>query len=123
MKVVKYVNIIGGIAIITICVIELITLIVDIFTNPGGVAVNFYLIFFALIMIASHINMPCIRRNFFFILTAYGKGTFNIFVGSLLFLNDPGVFSASLLLGITLCITGLVFLILSCLKKVTDEDL
>jgi hypothetical protein len=77
----------GGTALIVICVLELINIFLAFFKNPGAVFLNIYMCFFGLIIMASSINMPCIARNFFFILTGKGKGLFNIFVGTLLFLN------------------------------------
>lgn len=84
---------------------------------------NIYMCFFGLIIMASSINMPCIARNFFFILTGKGKGIFNIFVGTLLFLNEPGKFSPSMVLGWMLVVSGLLFIFFSFFKKMSDEDL
>ena len=71
----------------------------------------------------SSINMPCIGRNFFFILTGIGKGVFNIFIGTLLFLNKPGEFSPSAVLGWMFVVSGLLFIFFSKFKKMTDADL
>ena len=47
----------------------------------------------------------------------------NIFVGTLLFLNRAGSFSPSLVLAFCFLVSGLVFLLLSCCKKMTDDEL
>ena len=120
LKVARYLNLIGGTALITICILELIKIFVDFVTNPGAVFLNFYMCFFGLLIMASSINMPCIARNFFFILTGVGKGLFNIFIGTLLFLNDPGNFSPSMVLGWMFVVSGLVFLFFSYFKKMSD---
>merc|ERR1712086_714398 len=87
-----------------------------------GVLLNVFLCFFGLVIMASSINMPCVARNFFFILTGVGKGLFNIFVGTLLFLNEDG-FNPSMFLGFAMIASGFVFLFLSYCKKMTDTDL
>jgi len=58
---------------------------IEIFTYPGIVLINFYLIVFGAMIMASSFNMPCIKRNFFFLLTGLGKGLFNMWVGICLF--------------------------------------
>jgi len=121
LKVARYLNLIGGTALIVVCVLELVNLFN--FANPGAVFLNLYLCFFGLLIMGSSINMPCIGRNFFFLLTGIGKGAFNMFIGSLLFLNHPGEFSASLILGIVLMVSGIIFMLLSCCKKMTDDEL
>ncbi len=122
LKIARYLNLIGGTALIVVCVIEIIGIIPLFFKNPGQVLLNFFLCFFGLVIMASSINMPCVARNFFFILTGVGKGLFNIFVGTLLFLNDDGV-NPSMILGFCLIFSGLTFLFLSYCKKMTDTDL
>jgi len=121
LKIARYLNLVGGTALIVICVLELTGLFIDFFTNPGAVFLNLYLCLFGLIIMGSSINMPCIGRNFFFILTGVGKGVFNIFIGTLLFLNEPGKFSPSAVLGWMFILSGLVFLFFSRFKKMTDE--
>merc|ERR1712070_1201057 len=71
----------------------------------------------------SSINMNCIARNFFFILTGMGKGLFNVFIGTLLFLNDPEEINASTFLGCAFLISGCIFMFLSKFKNMTDSDL
>ena len=123
LKVARYLNLVGGTALIVICVLELVTLFIDFFLNPGAVLLNIYMCFFGLIIMGSSINMPCIGRNFFFILTGMGKGIFNIFIGTLLFLNHPGEISPSAILGWMFIISGFVFIFFSYCKKMTDTDL
>lgn len=122
LKIARYLNLMGGTALIIICILELIrvfTLAWDI----GAMFLNIYFCFFGLIIMGSSVNMPCIGRNFFFLLTGVGKGVFNIFIGTLLFLNQPGAFSASVVLGWTFIFSGLIFLLLSCCKKMSDDEL
>ena len=69
---------------------------------------------------ASSFNMPCVARNFYMILTGIGKGIFNIFVGTLLFLNDS---TPSFIMGICLTGSGFIFIFFSFFKKMSDEDL
>ena len=37
---------------------------------------------------ASSFNMPCVEKNFLFLSTGIGKGLFNVFVGTLLMINQ-----------------------------------
>ena len=53
--------------------------------------------------------------------TGWGKGLFNIFAGILLF-NDPGKLR-SLVLGGAMIFAGLIFLFLSRVKHMSDEEL
>ena len=122
LKVARYLNLIGGTALIVICVLEIIN-VFTVFFDLGSIFLNIYLCFFGLLIMGSSINMPCIGRNFFFLLTGVGKGVFNIFVGTLLFLNRPGSFSPSVVLAFCFIFSGLVFLSLSCCKKMTDDEL
>ena len=69
---------------------------------------------------ASSFGMPCIKRNFAFLLTGLGKGIFNIFVGTLLFTNSD---AGSKIMGWAMVASGCVFLFLSQVKKMTDEDM
>ena len=68
----------------------------------------------------STFNVGFIARNFYFILTGMGKGLLNLFLGSLMLINDD-IFSkivASCLIG-----SGILFVFLSKVKKLSDEDL
>lgn len=69
---------------------------------------------------ASTFMMPCIKENFFFLLTGIGKGFFNIFVGTLLLLNGD---TASFLMAWAMIGSGFALLFLSKVKKMSDEDL
>ena len=64
--------------------------------------------------------MPCVRRNFLFLLTGIGKAFFNIMVGTLLFLNAGVVSQIS---AWALIVAGLLFLYLSKVKQMSDVDL
>ena len=90
------------------------------FGNLGRFFLNFYMCVFGLIIMASSFGMPCIKRNFLFLLTGIGKGLFNIFVGTLLFTNGD---SLSYLIGWAIIAAGCVFLYLSMAKNMSDEDL
>ena len=69
---------------------------------------------------ASSFNMPCVGKNFFFLMTGVGKGVFNMFVGTLLFLNEEG---ASNIMGASMVASGLAFLFLSKVKNMSDDDM
>jgi len=68
----------------------------------------------------STFNVGCIARNFYFILTGMGKGCFNLFVGSLILINDDPF---SIIVGFSLIGSGILFVFLSKVKKLTDEEL
>lgn len=70
---------------------------------------------------ASSFNMPCVRNNFFFLLTGVGKGCFNIFVGTLLMVNIDDIISE--IMGVIAVASGLLFLFLAKVKHMTDEEL
>ena len=76
---------------------------------------------------ASSFNMPCVEKNFLFLSTGMGKGVFNFFVGSLLFcIVDPRETKGDLvnqMMGIAMMASGLIFVFLSKVKKMEDEDL
>ena len=70
---------------------------------------------------ASSFNMPCVGRNFFFLMTGIGKGIFNIFVGTLLFLNEND--GMATLMGWAMIGSGLAFIFLSKVKNMSDDDM
>lgn len=74
---------------------------------------------------ASSFNMPCVEKNFFFLCTGLGKGCFNVFVGSLLLINmrenQPEISQA--IMGFSMIGSGLIFIFLSKVKKMEDDDL
>ena len=69
----------------------------------------------------SSFNMPCVARNFYFILTGLGKGFFNIFCGCLLFLDADDGFS--LAMGVVMIVTGVLFIFLSRCRHMSDDAL
>ena len=69
---------------------------------------------------ASSFGMPCVKRNFLFLMTGVGKGIFNAFVGTLLFMNDD---TPSIIMGWAMIVSGLIFIFLSKVKKMSDEDM
>ena len=68
----------------------------------------------------STFSVGCIARNFYFILTGMGKGCFNLFLGSLMLINND-IFSK--IVAGSLLASGVLFIFLSKVKKLTDEDL
>ena len=74
---------------------------------------------------ASSFNMPCVEKNFLFLSTGLGKGVFNFFIGSLLFcIVDPkSDHLTENIMGIAMMASGVIFLFLSKVKKMEDEDL
>ena len=115
LKLARYLNIIAGTALVVVSIFEIIGLFT--FANPGALFLDIYLFFFGLLIMGSSINLSCIGRNFFFLLTGVGKGLFNMFVGTLLFLNEStDTISAANVMGWCLLVSGAVFLLLSCCK-------
>ena len=72
-------------------------------------------------MFCSAFNVTCIRKHFLFMKTGWGKGLFNIFVGILL-MNDPEKLR-SIVFGGAMIFAGLIFLFLSRVKHMADEEL
>ena len=70
---------------------------------------------------ASSFQMTCIRKNFLFLLTGVGKGVFNIFVGTVLFLDQDDLLFT--IMGWAMILSGIIFVFLSKVKNMTDEDL
>ena len=70
--------------------------------------------------------MACVKRNFLFLLSGIGKGVFNIFIGTLLFLNHDSAGKTSIYnqaMGAALLVSGLIFIFLSKVKNMSDEDM
>ena len=65
--------------------------------------------------------MPCVGRNFFFLMTGVGKGIFNCFVGTLLFLNEDD--GAATIMGWAMIGSGCAFIFLSKVKNMSDDDM
>ena len=81
---------------------------------------------FGCIIMASSFNMPCVEKNFLFLSTGLGKGVFNFFVGSLLLtIKTPGGDSdlVNEIMGASMMASGCIFVFLSKVKKMEDEDL
>lgn len=79
-------------------------------------------------IVCSTFNLKFVQNNFLFLMTGAGKGLFNVFVGCCLFVSDtkgdsPGGPSIDMILGICMLAAGGVFLFLSFVKKMSDEDL
>ena len=75
---------------------------------------------------ASSFNMPCVEKNFLFLSTGMGKGVFNLFVGSLLFTITSTPNQSHLvenIMGGAMIGSGCIFIFLSKVKKMEDEDL
>ena len=69
---------------------------------------------------ASAFNMPCVKRNFMFLLTGMGKGFFKIFVGLLLFINNT---TPTDIMGAAMIFSGGILIFLSKYKNMSDDDL
>ena len=76
---------------------------------------------FGIIILGSSFNMPCVARDFYFIQTGMGKGAFNLFCGLCLFIDSDNGFS--LLMGIAMTISGIIFMFLSRCRHMSDESL
>ena len=75
---------------------------------------------------ASTFMMSCVKRNFLFLLSGIGKGVFNIFIGTLLFLNHDSAGKTdiyNLMMGSALIVSGLIFIFLAKVKNMSDEDM
>ena len=87
---------------------------------------NIYLGIFGLIIMASTFMMACVKRNFLFLLSGIGKGVFNIFIGTLLFLNHDSAGKTdiwNMAMGSGLMLSGLIFIFLAKVKNMSDEDM
>uniref|UniRef100_A0A7S3FUV6 Uncharacterized protein n=1 Tax=Strombidium rassoulzadegani TaxID=1082188 RepID=A0A7S3FUV6_9SPIT len=122
LKAARYINLIAGTCLTVVSGMGIFNIFQDfnLFRNFGVMALNLFECLFGVIIMSSSFNLPCIKRNFFFLLTGIGKGVFNIFVGSLLFLNSGGAYT---ILGFGMIGAGGVFIFLSKFKNMTDDDL
>ena len=82
----------------------------------------FYSIF-GLLIVASSFGAKFVIENYLFIMTGKGRGLFNIFVGTLLFITTAKSTIASLIMGILLCLSGVFILYLSCCNKMSDVEI
>ena len=74
-------------------------------------------------MIGSSMNWDFIRHNYLFMLTGKGRGCFNIFVGTLLFISNPKAGVPSIIMGILMCMAGCFLLFLSISNKMSDNTI
>ena len=75
---------------------------------------------------ASTFMMSCVKRNFLFLLSGIGKGLFNIFIGTLLFLNHDSSGKTdiwNMAMGGGLIVSGFAFIFLAKVKNMSDEDM
>ena len=122
LKTARLINLIVGTALTVCCGIQIFNVFSNgILSNFGKFFLNFFDCIFGIIIMGSSFMMPCVKRNFFFLMTGVGKGGFNIFVGTLLFMNKGD--TASFLMGWAMIASGCVFLFLSKVKNMSDEDL
>ena len=70
---------------------------------------------------ASSFQMEFVRKNFLFLMTGFGKGIFNMFVGSLLFINEHS--TGGTIMGWSMMLAGCIFIFMSKYKQMSDEDL
>lgn len=72
---------------------------------------------------AASFGAKFVMENYLFMVTGKGRGLFNIFVGSLLFLTTAKATIASTIMGVALCLAGLFILYLSCCGRMTDVEI
>ena len=72
---------------------------------------------------ASSFGMNCVRKNFLFLLTGIGRGCFNIFIGTMLFIFDNSDSVKTFILAWAMILGGFIFIFLSKYKNISDEDL
>ena len=124
LKAARYANLICGTGLVVVCGFNIVGIIASF--NIGLFLLNFYLAIFGLIIMASCFMMQCVKKNFLFLLTGVGKGAFNIFVGTLLFLNEGAKADGAvmnLIAGWALIASGLAFLFLSKVKNMSDDEM
>ena len=85
LKIAKYINLIAGVSLTIVCGLNVFNIfaVFDL-ANIGLVIMNIYECIFGLIIMAASFNMPCVKKNFMFLLTGIGRGAFNIYVGLIL---------------------------------------
>ena len=123
MQIAKRVNIIVGLALIAICILNIIAFVKIAFA-PFEFFITLFEGIFGMVIISSSFQMRCIRRNFLFMMTGVGRGSFNIYVGLILFLtqgNDTNI--ANIIMGIAMIVAGSILLFLSKFKNLTDEEI
>ena len=127
LKAARYINLIIGTILSVLGVISLFSVIsnfIDAVLYPGHLILNFYCMFFGNIIMASSFNMPCIEKNFYFLMTGYGKGAFNILVGATLFIASAGESAiGNEIMGWCMIFAGCVFIFLVRYKGMSDDDL
>merc|ERR1712150_80514 len=114
LKAARYINLIIGTTLVVVGILSflnVISAVIEIIVEPGIVILNFYLIVFGGIIMCSSFNMPCIEKNFFFLMTGLGKGSFNIFVGLILFLADEASYT-NMIMGWLMIAAGAIFIFL-----------
>jgi len=92
----------------------------DLVLYPGRLMMNIFMSVFGCIIIAMGANLNCLEANFKFLASGWGKGCFYIFLGVLLFCNPDSV--SSKIAGCSLTAIGVVFLILSNIKRMSEKD-
>ena len=116
----KYTNLIVGTGLILTVIASFVTLSVF---NPFAFTMTCYEGFFGLLIMMSSCNLKLIKDNFLFLMTGLGKGLFNIFVGTLLCFLTSNTSVVQYVCGYAMITAGLIFLFLSCVKNVSDEEL
>ena len=120
IKIAKWLNLTVGALLVAVVISTFVTLG---FINVFSFTLTVFEGIFGMLIMLSSCNLKLIKENFLFLLTGTGKGLFNIFVGSLLFIVNNQATLMQTLMGIGLCVSGLIFLFLSCWKNVSDEEL
>ena len=124
MKVVRRTNVFCGIFLSIYSAMNLMSAFttLDIYNLPGILSLDLFFLVFGLVIVGSTFNMPCIARNFYFILTGMGKGTFNLFIGFLIFCSGyTGIIGFCL--AVLFIFSGFFIVFLSYCKNMTDEHL
>ena len=120
IKIAKYVNLIVGTSLVVVVIASLLTFG---FINIFNFTMTCFEGIFGMLIVFSSFNLKLIKDNFLFLMTGAGKASFNIFVGTLLFILTPNPSIMQMVMGITLIGSGCIFAFLSCCKHVSDEDL
>mmetsp|Transcript_18284 Transcript_18284/g.13130 ORF Transcript_18284/g.13130 Transcript_18284/m.13130 type:complete len:138 (-) Transcript_18284:272-685(-) len=114
---VRWINIIMAGALLAFGIFSLISL----YLNPLNYLFAIYYLFFGLILFMSFFKFKWIEANFLFLQTPLGKGLFDIFISSMLFVNLDETWN--IVLGSFFGAVGIILVCLSCCcKKPEDAD-
>ena len=120
VKVAKYTNIVVGSALVVTVIADFLTLG---FLSPFHFTISIFVGLFGLLIVSSSFGAKFVVENYLFIMTGKGRGIFNIFVGTLLFITTAKASVASVVMGILLCCSGVFILFLSCYTGMSDVEI